>query len=130
MSKRALQIVMGVLGVIPVATGIIGMLGLKDPLYVHFGVVPNIALDSNLRFFSGVWLGLGIALFAILRRIEEHGAVFRVLWGAIFVGGMGRLLSFIDVGMPPAPFVAVLVLEIVGAPLFVWWHHRLTKDGP
>jgi hypothetical protein len=128
MSKRALQIVTGVLAVIPVVTGAIGLLGLRDPLYQHFGVVPNVPLDSNLRFFSGLWLGVGLSLFAILRRIEYHGALFRALWGMIFLGGLGRLLSLFDAGAPPAPFIGVLVLELVGAPLFVLWHRRVEKE--
>lgn len=127
MGKRPFQVVMGVLGVIPVMTGLIGLLGLRDPLYVHFGVVPNVPLDSNLRFFSGIWLGLGLSLFAILRRIERHGDLFRALWVMIFFGGVGRLLSLFDAGSPPAPFFGVLVLELVGAPVFILWHRRIEK---
>ena len=59
MNKRGLQIAMALLGAIPVLTGIIGMFGLSDPLYASVGLPANAVLDSNLRFFSGVWLGLG-----------------------------------------------------------------------
>jgi hypothetical protein len=128
MRKRPLQIVMGLLGVIPVATGLVGLLGLRDPLYVRFGVVPNVPLDSNLRFFSGVWLGVGLSLFAILPRIERHGPVFRALWAMIFLGGIGRALSLFDAGSPPAPFYGVLALELVGAPLFILWHRRIATE--
>jgi hypothetical protein len=31
------------------------------------------------------------------------------------------------VGAPPLPFVAVTVLEIVGAPVFVLWQHRVAR---
>jgi hypothetical protein len=126
-SRRALQVVTGILGVIPVSTGLVGLLGLRDPLYVRFGVVPNVALDSNLRFFGGVWLGLGVVLFLMLPRIEREGALFRAMWGMIFLGGVGRLVSIVDAGLPPAPFLGVLVLEIVGAPLFVLWHRRIER---
>jgi hypothetical protein len=125
MSKRALQITMGTLGLIPVTTGLVGLLGLRDPLYVRFGVVPNVVLDSNLRFFAGVWLGVGVTLFVILRRIERHGPIFRALWAMIFLGGLGRALSIVDAGWPPPPFLGVLALELVGAPLFVLWHRRV-----
>jgi hypothetical protein len=37
----------------------------------------------------------------------------------IFCGGVGRLISLLFVGMPPAPFVGFIILEIVGAPLFI-----------
>ena len=101
-SRRALQVNLGVLGIIPIATGLVGFLGLGDPLYVHFGVVPNVVLDSNLRFFSGLWLGVGVTLYAILPRIEAHGVTYRALWGMIFLGGIGRLLSLLSAGRPPA----------------------------
>ncbi|NJM44340.1 MAG: DUF4345 family protein, partial [Brachymonas sp.] len=48
-----------------------------------------------------------------------------VFWSMIFIGGIGRILSLAMVGTPALPFGAVVwavtVLEIVGAPLFVWW---------
>jgi hypothetical protein len=103
------------------------MLGLRDPLYVRFGVVPNVPLDSNLRFFSGIWLGLGLTLFLILPRIERHGTLFRSLWGMIFLGGIGRLISLFDAGAPPAPFLGVIALELLGAPLFVLWYRRIEE---
>ena len=127
-SRRALQIVTGLLGVIPVATGLIGLLGLRDPLYVHFGVVPNPALDGNLRFFSGLWLGLGIALYWMLPSIERQTALFGVLWGMIFLGGIGRLLSLFDAGAPPAPFFGAIALELLGAPAFVLWQRRVAAS--
>ncbi len=127
-SRRALQVLTATLGVIPVATGLVGLLGLRDPLYVHFGVVPNVVLDSNLRFFSGVWLGVGGAAFWTVSGIERKGPMFRALWSMIFLGGLGRLLSILDAGLPPAPFLGVLLLELVGAPVFVLWQLRIEAE--
>jgi hypothetical protein len=62
MSKRSLQIVPGFLGAIPVLTGLIGMSGVRDPIYASARLAADSLLDSNLRFFSGLWLGLGLAL--------------------------------------------------------------------
>jgi Domain of unknown function (DUF4345) len=45
----------------------------------------------------------------------------------IFCGGVGRLISLLLVGMPLAPFVGFIVLEIVGAPLFIMWQARVAK---
>jgi len=123
MTKRALQITCGLLGLIPVVTGLIGLLGVSDPLY---SALPrDVLLDSSLRFLSGVWLGLGLALLWALPHIERQTTLFRALWGMIFLGGVGRLISMAALATPPAPFIAFTVLEIVGAPLFVWWQARL-----
>jgi Domain of unknown function (DUF4345) len=125
MHKKPLQITISILGLIPIITSLIGLMGVTDPLYVAAGIPRDALLDSNLRFFNGVWLGLGIALFWIVPRIDTETAIYRILWGMIFLGGVGRLLSMAFVGLPPLPFVGFTALEIVGAPLFVWWQHRV-----
>ena len=127
MSRTSLQIVTGVLGLIPVLTGIIGLFGLADPLYASAGIPVIPVLDSNLRFFAGVWLGIGIAILWLVPRIESQTVLFRTVWGAIFLGGVGRLLSILFAGLPPVPFVAFTVLELVGAPFFVYWQHRVAR---
>ena len=129
MNKFNLQIVMGLLGIIPVATGLLGMMGVHDPVYVAAGVPPIVLLDTNLRFYSGVWIGLGLALWWLIPRIEKQTVLFRVLWGMIFIGGVGRLLSMIMLGGPPVTFVAFTAIEIVGAPLFIWWQLRVARVG-
>jgi hypothetical protein len=118
---------MGVLAIIPATTGLLGLLRVEDPPYVAAGVAPIVVLDTNLRFYSGVWLGLGLALYWLIPTIERQTVLFRVLWAMIFIGGIGRLLSMIMLAWPPVPFVAFTALEIVGAPLFILWQSRLSK---
>jgi hypothetical protein len=48
----------------------------------------------------------------------------------IFLGGVGRLLSLLVAGRVPAPFYGAVVLEIVGAPLFILWQRRVERDAP
>ncbi len=128
MTKLPLQIVMGLLGTIPVATGLLGLLGVEDPVYVAAGVPPIVLLDTNLRFYSGVWLGLGLALYWLIPTIDRQTVLFRALWAMIFLGGVGRLLSMMMLlAWPPVAFVAFTALEIVGAPLFIWWQSRVSN---
>jgi Domain of unknown function (DUF4345) len=124
MNKPGLQIAMALLGAIPVLTGIIAMFGLSDPLYASAGIPSNATLDSNLRFFGGIWLGLGSSLYLLIPNIEKQT---HVLWGMIFPSGIGRLASMLFLPLPPLPFIGFTVLEIVGAPFFIWWQARLAK---
>ena len=101
------------------------MLGLADPIYATAGLPPHPLLDSNLRFFGGLWLVSGLAMFWLIPRIDSETALFRALWLMIFAGGVGRLLSFILAGSPPWPFVGFTLLELAGAPLFIVWQARL-----
>lgn len=127
MSRRILQFTSAVLAAVPVLTGIVGMFGIGDPLYVSARLPPSILLDSNLRFLSGVWLGLGVAMYCIIPTIERQTVVFRALWGMIFFGGIGRLLSMAILAPPPWPFIGFTILEIIGAPVIVFWQARLPK---
>jgi uncharacterized protein YjeT (DUF2065 family) len=125
MSRRLLQIVTSLLALVPVVTGIITMLGTRDPLYASTDIPELPVLDGNLRFFGGLWLGLGLALFWLVPRIESETALFRAIWGAIFLGGIGRALSMLLIDLPPAPFIGFTILELVGAPLFIYWQSRV-----
>jgi hypothetical protein len=80
MNKFTLQIIMGLVGIIPVATGLLGMMGVNDPVYVAAGVPPILLLDTSLRFFSGVWVGLGVALWWLTpHNREANGPLSRAL---------------------------------------------------
>src|SRR5260221_8367819 len=124
MGRRSLQIVMAVLAIIPVLTGLIGLAGLRDKLYGASGIDQNVLLDSNLRFFSGVWLGLGLALFWLIPNIEKQTVLFRAIWGAIFLGGGRRFLSVLAFSAPPPPFIRFWILWFLCAPLFAWSQAR------
>lgn len=124
-SRRRLQAGTAILASVPITTGLIGFAGLADPLYGTTHSTAAVLLDSNLRFFAGLWLGLGLAVAWLVPAIERHTTLFRVLWGMIFLGGLGRLLSLLLVAAPPLPFVFFTLLELAGAPLFVAWQARL-----
>ena len=128
MSRRILQAATAILSLIPIVTGIITMAGVGDPLYAALGLPRSPLLDSNLRFFGGVWLGLGLAMLYLVPSIERQTVLFRLLWGAVFLGGVGRALSAVFVGLPPVPFIGFTVLEIVGAPLFVLWQKQVESS--
>jgi uncharacterized protein DUF4345 len=127
MLKLLLQICTAVLALIPIVTGIVTLLGLKDPLYRPLPLPRSPILDSNLRFFGGIWLGIGLAMLWLVPSIEQQGVLFRALWGAVFLGGVGRILSWILIGAPPKPFIGFTLLELIGAPFFIYWQHRVAQ---
>jgi len=128
MSRRPLQVATAILSLIPIATGIITMAGVDDPLYAALDLPRSPLLDSNLRFFGGVWLGLGLAMLYLVPSIERQIVLFRALWGAVFLGGIGRALSAAFVGLPPVPFIGFTALEIIGAPLIVLWQKQVESS--
>lgn len=130
MPRQGLQISLVILGLVPTITGILGMFGLDDPLYASLGLPRNALLDSNLRFYSGVWFVLGITVLLTVQSLEKYFELYKILWAMIFVGGIGRLLSIAVVGLPPIPFIGFTVLEILGPPIFLYWHRQIAKVVP
>jgi hypothetical protein len=61
--------------------------------------------------------------------IEHQGILFRWVWAAVFLGGLGRLLSWWVIGEPPRPYIGFLLLEIVGAPLLIYWQSRVAQSA-
>jgi hypothetical protein len=129
MNKKPLQIATITLAFVPLLTGAIGLTGVDDPIYIAEGITRNAILDSNLRFFGGMWFALGLAVMGIARKIERHTIAYRVIWGMIFVGGLGRILSMVALGMPPRPLIVLTVLEIVAAPIFIVWQGRVAESA-
>lgn len=129
MNKKNLQIISFFLALIPIFTGLLGFLGINDPIYKNMFLKNNaVLLDSNLRFFSGVWLSLGIFFLSIIKNIDTEKNVFRMIWIAIFIGGIGRLISVVVYGFPPIPFIVFTILEILGAPFFIFWQNKISKN--
>jgi hypothetical protein len=57
MNRRVLQIVTAVLALVVIATGILSMFGISDPLFAGLNLPASPTFDSTLRFYGGQWLG-------------------------------------------------------------------------
>ena len=126
-SRTALQLINASLGLLTVFLGGASLLlGADSPIYPdELAVIPT--LDSNLRFFGGLGVGLGVALLWITPAIEKHGTIFRVLWLCALAGGIGRVLSAVIVGLPPAPVLVFTAIEVPGVPLLIYWQSRVAN---
>ena len=66
-------------------------------------------------------------MFWLISKIEKQTILFRAIWGMIFLGSLGRLITMLLRALPPFPFIGFTILEIAGAPIFVLWQARLAK---
>lgn len=73
----------------------------------------NATSDGEDRFYAGVFLCYGVALLWCARRVERKQTYVNVLAAAFFVGGIGRLIALLVVGVPHPFYVAMLGLELV-----------------
>ncbi len=131
MTKRILQVLLAIIGSVAVITGSLGIVsGVMDDFYLSTRNLTEglIVLDSNLRYFSGLWLGLGLVIFWMIPSIERHGTIFRLVSGMIFLGAIGRGVSMIMLGIPSLPFVFFTLLELA-FPLLIFWQSRLMQSN-
>ena len=125
-ARRLLQIVVIVLGLVPILAGASGavfgtaMAGLPVP-------DAPVGLDSHLRYLSGLLLAIGLGFWSTVPRIERHAARFRLLTAIVVFGGLGRLVGVIVAGVPPPPMLFGLAMELVVTPLLCWWQYRIAE---
>ncbi|MBI4964105.1 MAG: DUF4345 domain-containing protein [Desulfomonile tiedjei] len=129
--KRILQAILAIIGSVAVITGLLGILfGIKDGFYeISFShnIQGNIILDSNLRYFSGLWMGLGLVIFWVIPSIEQKKSIFRLISGVIFIGGIGRVISIVSMGNPSTPFILFTLLELL-FPLLIIWQNKISSS--
>jgi hypothetical protein len=126
MGTIVLQFFTGVVGILTLLLGGLQLArGISSPIYAEIDMPTSPILDSNLRFFGGLGFGLGLILLSTIFNIEEQTTLFRVSWGLAFIGGIGRVISIRFVGSPSGPLLAFTLLEVIGAPIFVFWQSRL-----
>lgn len=122
--RRPLQVVLGALACIPLASGLAGMLVGPSALPGDTGEV-GASLDSEYRFTNAYWLALAPVVWSTLPRVERSTTVLRAALGTTFVGGLARLHAWRSSGVPHPALVAALGLELVGAPLLLAWQRRV-----
>jgi hypothetical protein len=124
--RRLLQIAVALACMVPLSMGFLSVLGSAAILR---GVAPPlpIDLDSHYRYLSGLLLGIGLVFLASIPRIESKTVVFRTLGFVILIGGLARLLSLIEQGVPGRGHQFGLVMELVVVPLIVLWQARIAR---
>jgi hypothetical protein len=123
----ALRVAVAVGGIVPVAAGLAGVLSGAAMLGGH--PAANLTLDSHLRYLSGLLLAIGLGFWSTIPRIEQQAARFRLLTAIVVLGGLGRLYGILVEGLPPAPMLFGLVMELGVTPLLCWWQGRVAASG-
>jgi Domain of unknown function (DUF4345) len=126
-SKRLLQLAVAIGGLVPVGAGLAGIL--MGPGMVVEAAGPSLPLDSHFRYLSGLLLAIGLGFWSTIRDIERQGGRFRLLTAVVVLGGLGRLWSLMAMGMPDAPMLFGLFMELGVTPLLALWQFRLAHRG-
>lgn len=124
--RRLLQAATALACLVPLSMGLTSVIGSASVLK---GVAPPLPvdLDSHFRYLSGLLLGLGIVFLAAIPRIEKMRQLFRGLGIIVVAGGLARLLSLVEAGVPSFGHQFGLAMELVVVPLIVLWQGRIAR---
>ncbi|MGB2177318.1 MAG: DUF4345 domain-containing protein [Hyphomonas sp.] len=120
--KRGLQVFLGVFSLIPVIFALLGFLGGAGRLSPE-GV--TVDLDNQYRYFSGMYLVVAFLLWSIIPAIEKHGRTLYLISAAIFIGGLGRVVSYMTMGAPSQDLMVGMGIELVVPVIFVIWQRAV-----
>lgn len=122
--RRLLQLTVGLACLVPFSASLAGIWG--GAAWLAKGAV-TADLDSHFRYLSGIFLMLGIAFASCIPAIERKGALFRLLGAMVIAGGLARLVSLQQIGLPGAGMRFGLVMELGVVPLLMLWQGRVAR---
>lgn len=102
---------------VPILAGLAGCLAGS----AFLGAAGPPAVDSHLRYLSGLLLGIGIGFAWAAFDLERRAWVFNVLAPVVILGGLSRLLGLGLGGTPPLPHLLALAMELGVTPALWLW---------
>ncbi len=78
--------------------------------------------DGTIRSLAPLWMIFGVFMASIAFDLRRRIDFVPILASIVFVGGVGRALSYVDVGQPHPVFLALLAVELgVPALMMALW---------
>jgi hypothetical protein len=124
--KRALQVTIAVLSLLPLAFGTLGLI-----MGVGMYIPPESAtpkLDSQFRFMSGWDVGIAFVVWWFIPNIEHQSGLFKLVCLAVFLGGVGRVAAWLFTGSPGVSFGVVAAVELL-APALIPWQSYVARSS-
>lgn len=126
--RTAFKIILVILSFIPLYFAVTGLIG--GAAGANGGVATTAALDNQFRYLSAFYLSLFFLIWWVLGDIDNRGGVFRLLILAIFIGGLARLYSYLNVGTPEPMQMVGMGLELGSPVLALVQRHLAHSRGP
>ena len=92
-------------------------------------VISDPALDSQNRFYGVSFMLYGVVLFIGGADLKRYLPLVRWALWIFFAAGLARLVSITLYGLPPPLVILLLLSEVFGAPVLLWWLSRASKEA-
>ncbi|EMY63282.1 DUF4345 domain-containing protein [Leptospira terpstrae] len=76
--------------------------------------------DNVYRYLAGILLGASFIALWIALTIRKQGDLVYIMGAAVFLSGMGRLISMVTVGMPTEARLYIYVSLELSLPIVMW----------
>lgn len=86
-------------------------------------------LDADMRFFGALVLGIGIIMLWMMRDIERHTTLLRLIAGAVFLGGAARVYALITYGSAGGAGAIPIAIELSVPIALVWLQASITATS-
>ena len=119
---RALQVAIGLAGMVPVVAGAAGAL---DPALLDLVGRPQTV--THISYLSGLLLGIGLAAWSCIPAIETKASRLTLLTFIVVVGGLARLVAAVRLGIWTPWVIGPLMMELGVTPAIWLWQRRLSR---
>lgn len=117
LEKRALQVSIAILALLPVVGGLWGIVDSQSGGWA----------DSHIRYLSGLLLAIGLGYWTAVPEIETMAPRIRLLTALVVTGGIARLFGLVLGDVPTPMVVAALAMELLVAPILWLWQLRVAS---
>lgn len=115
MALRFVQAAFALLGVVAITAGLISVIGGAGSVPGVESAHPN--LESELRFYSALWVALGCVAVWLVPRVANETLAARAVLAAVFAAGLARVISLVSAGAPDPLFSVLMAIELVFPPI-------------
>lgn len=124
LTRHNLQRAVAICSLVPVLAGLSGIIWGKNVIGLEPG---SIALDSHVRYLSGILFAIGLGFISTIPAIETQEKRFQLLTFLVVAGGLARLGGVFLVGWPSMGMIFALFMELGVTPLLCLWQARIAR---
>lgn len=127
-NRAAFRAAVALYGLFMIAYGIWQVLGGVSVIPDAPTDFSNSSVQSNYAFFAATYVGVGLSfVFIALKFKWVNMLVFSCL--VVFLGGVGRILSWVFFGTPHWSLIVLMVTELVIPPCLLVWYGWINKSN-